>query len=203
MFFPTSLSAFAALVVTCSIPGQALADSTALYDEAAPADAVFVRLLQTEDTTPETITFGGQRLSTDALQSDTYVAISASQLSDTAPGGFYSLVASDASLAVIQEPARATASKVQLLLLNASNEPVRLTLPSRGAEVISAVQPDTAASRAVNPVSVALAVERVSDGAILGAFDVSLARGKNLTFVADLNGARLIENRFGSVLKVK
>jgi hypothetical protein len=180
----------------------AMADDAALYDEAAPADAVFLRVLSDTGEPQRQVEFAGVQLSLGADLLDTYVAISAAHLTGVAAGDYYSIAAGPLGPWAIEEPARETAAKVHLVLVNAGPEPVRLIAPSQGLEVVARLEPGEAASRAVNPVEITLAVERIRDRAVLGRFDVRLSRGQNLTFVAAGASARVIENRFGPVLKL-
>jgi hypothetical protein len=133
------------------------------------------------------------------------LAISAAALpephNDIEAGRYYSLTSSPSAPRLIREPARETAAKVHLILLNTGPAPVRLILPGAGTEVIAPLPAGSAASRAVNPVRATVAVERVSDGQILGRFDLTLTRGQNLTFVVEDDSARLLENRFGPVVR--
>lgn len=183
---------------------QAKADEGALYAEAAPADAVFVRVLEQVPSQSVEFEFDGKSIAFEQDVLNTYVPISASSLTSISQGGMYSVViADDGSTKIIEEPQRDTASKVHLILVNAGTSPVRLIVPGRGMEVVATLEGGQAASRAVNPIEVELAVERVEDGEILNTFDVSLARGQNLTFVAQDDNARLVENTFGPVQHVK
>ncbi len=200
MTFARHLFKLAAFTTAVGITSPTFSDEAALYEEAAPADAVFVRLLQGHQAPMATIPLGGVELSFNDIQKDTYVAISAENLAGVTAGAFYSFVANETGQFLIEEPARETSAKVHLILLNTSDAPVRLVVPQRDIQVVAAINAGEAASRAVNPIETELAVERVSDGFVLGTFNVSLARGQNLTFVANHNGARLIENNFGPVL---
>lgn len=187
--------AVAAAAFLAVIPETSLADEAVLYAEGPPQDAVFVRVLGDAPSVP----FGGMTLSAPA---DTYVAISAADLHGVAAGGHYSLIPqADGSAMMIAEPDRDTAAKVHLFVVNADDAPVRLTAPEHGMEVLAGVETQTAQSRAVNPITVTLAVERISDGAVLGTFDLALARGQNVSFVVQDGAARMIQNLFGPVIK--
>ncbi|MBO9401197.1 alginate O-acetyltransferase AlgF [Shimia sp. R9_3] len=191
---------FAALMATGAAILPLRAEEAALYEAPAPEDAVFVRVLAEFDAADKAITFAGQHLPRGETPADTYVAISAANLSGVRAGSYYSLAAGSSAPVVIEEPARETAAKVHLILVNTATDPVRLIVPTRETEVIAAVTEGAAASRAVNPIAVTLAVQRVSDGALLGTFDLSLSRGQNMSFIASADSARLIENSFGPVL---
>lgn len=193
----TRVSAIIALALSA---GVASADEAALYDAPAPEDAAYVRVLSGYTEIQDAVAFGGVELPANDLAPDTYAVISASELSGVNAGSYHSIVPSQHGAVVIPEPDRDTATKVHLILLNTGAEPVRLIVAGQGMEVIGALETGAAASRAVNPIDVALAVERVSDGERLGVFDVSLSRGQNLTFVAGDLSARMIENAFGPVL---
>ena len=178
------------------------AEDAALYDEAAPSDAVFVRILSSSDAHPLQVVFAGTQLTINNDLTDTYIPISAADLNGARAGGYYSLVDGPVGTLTIEEPARDSAAKVHLLLLNAGPEAVRLIAPSKELEVLAALEPGQVSSRAVNPIEIDLAVQRISDGAVLGVFDVRLSRGQNVTFVAEETSARLIENSFGPTLKL-
>ncbi|KNG93093.1 alginate O-acetyltransferase AlgF [Pseudaestuariivita atlantica] len=195
----TILSGIALMAVTTFPAAPVFADDAALYDAPAPEDAVFVRVLEEFDAPASDAAFMGAPLQLGEDQRDVYVAISAGALEGAVAGSYYSLA--DAGQ-VIEEPQRETAAKVHLILVNAGDAPVRLIVPGRGMEVVAAQAPGASASRAVNPVSATLAVERVTDNAILGTFDVNLARGQNVTFVAGDDAARLVPNSFGPVLSL-
>ncbi len=197
---PVSRVLMAAITCAAVTATQVQADETALYDEAAPSDAVFVRLLAEYDAPGMQVPFGSMTLPLGDAARDTYVAISAAQLSDVIPGSYYSVTSGPSGPQMIAEPQRETAAKVHLILLNTGSSAVRLIVPGPDAEVVGPQSMGEAASRAVNPVSTMLAVERLSDKTILGSFDVTLARGQNLTFVAGDDTARLVENGFGPVL---
>lgn len=200
---PTLCAALFALSLS-ALP--AMADDAALYSEAVPTDAVFVRYLDSGAPKANTFQLAGNDINLADFSDDTYVAISATDLSATGEpieaGSYYSVMATVGGTALISEPARETSAKVHLILVNTAPEAARLIVADAGAEVVGATEEGAAASRAVNPVAATLAVERVSDGEILGRFDVKLARGQNLTFVAGPDGARVIENAFGPVLRV-
>ncbi len=195
----TIRSKLIATAIAC-FAGCAVADEAALYETAAPKDAVFVRVLAEYTQSLSEVPFAGSKLSLSEEQKDTYIAISASDLSDVTAGSFYSIGAGQMDNILIKEPVRKTSNKVHLILMNLGKTPVRLVVPGRDMEVVAPLQSEQAESRAVNPIEVELAVERVSDGTILGAFEVKLSRGQNLTFVATDTSARLIENTFGPVL---
>ena len=187
----------AGLLATTSAAAQ---DS--LYPEAPPDDAVFVRWLGSDDAT--SVPVFGQELRAEPEFGTAYIAISASELSGAEAGVFVTVVSEIGGHAhVINEPPRQDASKVQLLLLNTSADPVRLIAQGPGAEVIAPVATGDAGIRSVNPVAVTLAVERVGDGKVLGSFDLRLSRGRNLTFLALGDGAELIENSFGPVMSLR
>ncbi len=175
----------------------AVADDAALYDTAIPADAAFVRLLSTDGNTTLSTHFAGRQFVIGADLADAYIPVSAAQLSGVAAGSYFSIVAGDKGTKSIAEPPRETAAKIHLLLVNTGPDAVRLVVPEQNLEVVATIGAGQAASRAVNPIDVTLAVERVHDSAVLGVFDVSLSRGQNLSFVVDHASARLIENRFG------
>lgn len=192
-----------AIAIALALTASTAWGDDALYDEAAPADAVFVRVLSEHSDTEKPVSFAGFELPATADRRDTYFAISAANLNGLDAGAYYSVAAGETGAVTIEEPNRETAAKVHLIMLNTGTEAVRLIVPGKDMEVLAALKPGQASSRAVNPIAVNLAVERISDGTILGEFDVRLARGRNLTFVAGSSSARMIENTFGPVLKLK
>ncbi|MCH2164449.1 MAG: alginate O-acetyltransferase AlgF [Marinovum sp.] len=194
-----TLTRSVALLFTLCVPQLAQTDESVLYDAPAPADAVFVRLLDVPKAA-SSIAFGGRILPLMDALADTYTAISASDLSDVAPGGYYSLVSQGDHMAAIEEPPREAVSKVHLIVVNNSLTTVRLIVPGADMEVVGAVEPGASGSRAVNPVNATLAVERISDGTLLEQFDVSLSRGQNVSFIAFKDTARIVKNTFGPVL---
>ena len=202
MIFLDRCSLAVALALMVSIWQPLVADEAALYGEAPPENAAFVRLLSEYAGPESNVFFGGATLSFEDIERDTYVAISAVELPSVSAGEYYSLASGAGGALMIAEPARETAAKVHLILVNAGEEPVRLIVPGPNAEVIASLESGEASSRAVNPVSTPLAVERIRDGHRLGMFEVTLSRGQNLTFVATSNDARLVRNAFGPVLSV-
>lgn len=198
--FPKVMAAIIAPLLTI---GSVAIASDALYPDAAPDDAVFVRVMAQESgEAPSSFQFGGRTLSIPTDAHNTYLAVSAATLEGVEPGSFHTVVSAlNGPAHVISEPARNSASKVHLFLVNASAEPVRLVLSGRDAEVIAPVASGESNSRAVNPVSATLAIERLSDSAILGTFDVTLARGQNQTFLVNGEKATRVANRFGPVIE--
>lgn len=190
-----------ALALALGVTGPASwADDAGLYGDAVPADAAFFRVLAEYPNHEAPIVFAGVDVSSAKDHLDNYVAISAASLGDVKAGTYFSIAGGPGGAMTIQEPDRDTATKVHLILLNTGSSDVRLVVPSKGLEVVAALQPGQSASRAVNPIEIDLAVERVDDGTRLGTFDVSLARGRNLTFIAGQASARMIENSVSHVL---
>lgn len=198
--FRSVLTPCLAAVLATSFAATSHADDTALYAEPAPADAAFVRFIGFASGT--VVDFAGVRFEVPRETATSYVAVSSARLSDVAVGAYVSVLPGEGDAAVrrIDEPARDSRSKVHLLVLNASAEPVHLSTVDGAMQVVGAVAPGQSASRAVNPVSVSLGLFGANDQA-LGSYDVTLRRGQNLSFVVDANGATVIENSFGPVLK--
>lgn len=189
-FSPVSLALGAFLLTAC---GGFAADNT-LYDAPPPEDAAFLRWIE-PGPAPEI--YGIAAL---GAEGDAFHPVSAAATRGAQPGAYYT-AARDAAgaVVVIEEPARPDRSKVQLTLVNLADAPVRLEVAGLAMVVVAETQTGTAAARAVNPVTVTLAVV-TADGAALGRFDVSLRRGQNMTFVARPDGAQMIANRFGPTL---
>lgn len=199
MFRNLSKPCLAALLAT-SFAATSHADDTALYAEPAPADAAFVRFIGFAPGTA--VDFAGVRFAVPQETATSYVAVSSARLNDVASGTYVSVLPGEAGAALrrVDEPARDSRSKVHLLVLNASAEPVHLSTADGAMQVVGQVAPGQAASRAVNPVAVSLGLFG-ADETVLGTYDVTLRRGQNLSFVVDASGTRLIENSFGPVLK--
>lgn len=174
----------------------------ALYPNALPDDAVFVRSFVSQDTTPE---IDGVRIpSLDAATCRDFCALSAADLTTLAPRSYVSVIQThDGSVQVIEEPPRAAKSKVNLLVINAGDHPVRLVVADRDIEVVAPVQPSAAGSRAVNPVTAKLAVTSVDQPTVLATFDVALSRGQDLTFLVNGNDVDMIVDGYGPVLKAE
>lgn len=184
-------------VMGCLVMDQVWADEEALYADRIPADAVFVRAFG--DPAHPQVAFGGRDVAVDAANSGAYTPVSASALSGIAAGGYYSVVVQDDTSSVIHEPERGVASKVHLVLVNASTRPVRLMAPDHNAEVIGQVASGAAGLRGVNPVQAVLAVQAVDTGEVLGSFEVRLRRGQDVSFVVLKDRTRLVENSFAPV----
>ncbi len=168
-----------------------------LYDSPPPVDAIFVRWLepQAHQTGAE---IWGHSVSTD-IGTD-YTAISAATLGQGEPGGFYSVIRADGGAQVIAEPARADRAKVHLFLVSCGGRAVALVVPGRAGStkvtpVIGPLDALGAAGRAVNPVATPLAVIESANQVELARFDLTLARGKNLTFYVCDGQVRMIENQ--------
>ena len=176
------------------------ATDASLYAEAPPDDASFVRFAGFGDA--ESADFAGKTFRLNPDERLAYAPVSSAALSGVAPGT-YATVVRDASGAdhVIREAPRAAASKVSLYLVNATDSALELKLADGSATVIPGVEPMASGMRAVNPVKISFGVFRHGEDAPLATFDVSLRRGQNLTFLAEASGVRLIENRFGAVVK--
>ncbi len=180
------------LIVSLICSPISLAADEELYDAPPPDDAAFVRWIGKE-AAPSVLGL----VSIDS-EGSVYRPVSAAVSEDLKEGAFYS-AAMDASgqLVVLQEPSRSDRTKVHLLLVNLSDQAVRVILVGKNLVVIEETGVNSTGIRAVNPVKVELRVETVS-GSPLGTFEVVLRRGQNLTFVARNGQAELIENRFGT-----
>lgn len=198
MTFPASLPILGACLAVAISAQSCLSDSGALYAEAPPKDAAFVRVLAHNADTSDTVVFGGRALPLQAT--DAFTAVSAAALDGVPAGSLFSVVTTGEDTLTIAEPARPSASKTHLVLVNAGQSPVRLVVADAGIEVVAPVEVGTASLRAVNPVTVSLAVENTVTGATLGKFDVQLRRGQDLTFLAQETTAKLISDSFGPVL---
>ena len=204
MFDRATLKGLSIGLALAACATTALGDDSALYAEALPDDAVFVRALSPDGPDALAVALGGRTLHLDPNEAGAYSAVSAAHLDGIRPGSFFSVVSThDGTDLLISEPPRKARDKVHLILINAGADPVRLVVPDHAMEVVAPVKHGEAGSRPVNPVAAKLAVERVSDAVVLAEFDLRLSRGQNLTFFARDGDAQLIENSFGPELKLK
>jgi hypothetical protein len=187
----------AAALSTCT---PALASDTSLYAEALPADASFVRFVGFDGQ--DSADFAGFTFDLIREDADKYIPVSASYLSNIGSGSFISILrAHNGSIRAIHETSRTRKSKVALLLVNGTDTPLELRLADGSVAVIEDVEPATSALREVNPVAITLGVFAVDQKTPLATFDVALRRGQNLSFLADENGVRMIENQFAPLAK--
>jgi hypothetical protein len=186
--------AFAGTALLSGFASAEAADN-ALYGAPLPDDAAFVRWLDAPEGSNR-MAFGAAF--GPAAQDDTaYAAVSAAHVSGAVAGGYYSIINGQ----TVVEPARTDATKVHLILLNADDSPARIMVADKDMQVIGDTAPGAAASRAVNPISVALAIVDATSGAELGRFDVALRRNQNITFLVHNGQVDMIQNGFGAVLK--
>ncbi len=189
----------AAAVAACVMAATAVfadTDEAALYAPELPSDAIFLRWVDTDVPLPAL----GLPHQPVAGQ-EAYRPLSARHLSGAEPGAFYSVLAGPEGTArLVEEPARGQKSKVHLILLNASGQPVRLVLADAGHEVIQQTNAFASGGRMVNPVSARLAV-LADDDSPLGEVAVRLRRGQNVTVLVTDEGVRLIENQIGDLLE--
>ncbi|MEM7268084.1 MAG: alginate O-acetyltransferase AlgF [Pseudomonadota bacterium] len=189
--------AAAALALSAS---TALATDTALYPEAPPADASFVRFAGFgEDASA---VFAGKTFDLKSEERLAYIPVSSAALEGVDPGAYITVARDgDGGQKAIAEDPRAAASKVSLFLVNATHKRLELKLADGSVTVIDTVEPMSSGLRAVNPVAISLGVFGEDGDAPLATYEVSLHRGQNLTFLAEPSGVRLVENRFGAVAK--
>ena len=185
------LAAFA-LVFSFGAVSPAKADD-ALYGAAVPGDAVFVRQFGSTDG----VRIFGRNFRAEEMPDETFVAISASSLNGAVPGTFYSLVGQASNAPLIAEPGREKNGKVHLVFVNASGAPARLLIQDNGTEVIAWTNPGEATSRAVNPVTVTLAVEG-QEGIM--PVEAKLRRGQNVSILVTDGNARIVPDTFGPVI---
>lgn len=174
-----------AALMCCGLPSVTLAENEdALYGAPVPEGAVFLRALAPLD--PQFEIFG-QRLEATALASGAFasgafVAIAPDVLPSVPPGAHYSVhLSTGGDLIATQEPDREDPTKVALTLLNVDAPWAELRVAGGGPVVIAKTPANDAKARGVNPVQVTLEV--VTDTTTT-AFDVTLRRKQNLTFVA-------------------
>lgn len=199
--FKSSLSHLSVVaVLLLASPSFSATDEAALYDAPLPADAIFLRWLDTgagSVPAPDELTLSHQP----EQGQEAYHPLSASHLQGAKPGRYYTIVrGADGAGRVIAEPERGQKSKVHITLLNASPQPVRLVLAGAGHEVIQQTDAFASGGRLVNPVAAKLAVLG-DDGQPLGEVAVRLRRGQNVTVLVTENDVRLIENAIGPLLE--
>lgn len=176
----------------------AFAADTSLYPEAAPVDASFVRFVGFDGQ--DTATFAGKSFSLPAEEEFAYVPVSSALLEDTPAGSFVTVVHTpDGTMQTITEAGRTQNAKVFLILVNATDKELELRLADGSVAVIEGVASMEANQRGVNPVAIELGVFAKDDPTPLATFDVALRRGQNLSFIAEPNGVRLVENSFAAV----
>lgn len=181
------------LILTASI---VRANEAALYPDPPPKDASFVRFLGFE--ADENASFAGKYFKLRYEDRQAYLPVSSAALNNIPAGSFYTVVKGpDGTTFVIAEPPRGDATQVYLLVVNGSEHALDLKLADGSVPVILNVASMTSRLRPVNPVKIGLGVFIANRLDPLARFDVALRRGQNLTFYADENGVRLIENRFG------
>ncbi|MEL7463867.1 MAG: alginate O-acetyltransferase AlgF [Pseudomonadota bacterium] len=191
---------FYAIAVLGFSASAGFATDASLYAEAPPEDASFVRFVGFDGA--ETAEFSGKTFALNADEMFAYAPVSAAALQNVAPGGYFTVVRNDAGDAhVISEAPRAAASKVSLYLINATDDALELKLADGSVTVIDAVDPMQSGLRAVNPIAISLGVFRHGEDAPVATFDVSLRRGQNVSVLADPGSVRLVEHRFGAVVK--
>ncbi len=171
-------------------------DEDALYGEALPADAVFIRHIGDADFPIQKL---GHTFTANDFEATAYTAVAAGLLDDAEAGSFYTLLSDGNQTQLIKEPSRDDRSKVHLFLLNAGETEAHLIVADGGQEVIPNVPTGEIATRAVNPLAITLAV---ATGANTRDFDVVLRRGVNVTFMAEGGQVRLIEHEFGRVISL-
>jgi hypothetical protein len=195
-----SLGAVLALAVSMAAPATAAGDD-ALYDQIPPEDAVFIRSFAADAPAQVLGPLPAAVVAQIAEGAEVYSSLSAGEFAFPEPGRYYAIVADGAgTLHLVPEPERADRSKVRVILVNASGQEVRVTAPDHGMEVVAATPPLGAASRAVNPIDVVLAVENPASGAVLGTMDLSLRRGQNVTILVHADRVEVVEEAFGPVI---
>ena len=181
----------------------AAAQDEGLYAPAPPADAAFVRILNTTraEITPTlgdasfgALAYGKVSPYRVVLQGD--ADLNAGNVTDTLilqAGRFYTVTVGE-SATLTQDPTLENRAQTLLLLYNASGEPVNLKTADGSTDVIPDVAPGEVGSIPVNPISVAFGAFRGS--AALTAFDeVQLERSAAYsTFVLPDDTAVFVQN---------
>ena len=176
------------------------ADDNSLYAEAFPNDVSFVRFVGFDGK--NSAIFSGFKFDLTAEAADKYIPVSAAQLSDVDAGTYTSILrTADGTFQTIDEAKRSRQSKVSLFLVNGTKAALELRLADGSVGVIEDVDPATSGLREVNPVAINLGVFKKGQSTSLATFDVVLQRGQNISFIADVNGVRLVENEFAPLAK--
>ena len=191
----------AKLLATCLLTSNPVfADDNGLYAEALPNDVSFVRFVGFDYK--NSAIFAGFKFDLTADITDKYIPVSAAQLSDVDAGTYTSILrTADGTFQTIDEAKRTRQSKVSLFLVNGTKAALELRLADGSVGVIEDVDPATSGLREVNPVAINLGVFKKSQSTPLATFDVVLQRGQNISFIADVNGVRLVENEFAPLAK--
>ena len=177
------------------------ANEDALYDQVPPEDAVFIRHFAEGTAAQDVGPLPAEIVTRIAKGASVYSSLSAGEFSFSAPDRYYAIVADGAGkLHLVPEPERADRSKVHVILVNGTDAEVRVTAPDHGLEVVGPTAPLSAASRAVNPIDVVLAVETPEVDAVLETLDLRLRRGQNVTILVRSNGVDVIEDAYGPVI---
>ena len=186
----------AAAILTTVSPADA--NDEALYGAAVPEDAVFVRFLTDRPT--NVLTAFGWTFEP-ASEQASYSVVSSALLSEAPASQFNTVVVSaEGEEIIISEPDRTSASKVHLLLLNATENAVSLVANGGALEVISSTTFGSANIRAVNPIKAELSVVQSPSQTVLDTFEVSLRRGEDLSFIVTDDGVELVPTSYGAVI---
>lgn len=183
--------------------GWTAAQDEGLYAPAPPADAAFVRVLNTGqgevtptlgDTSFQALLYGKVSPYRVVLQGD--ADLSAGNVTDTLSlqaGRFYTVIVGE-SASLLEDPTLENRAQTLLLLYNASSEPVNLKTADGATDVIPDVLPGEVGSIPVNPISVAFGAFSGDDA--LTTFDeVQLERSAAYsTFVLPDDTATFVQN---------
>ncbi len=183
--------------------GWAAAQDEGLYAPAPPADAAFVRILNTNqgETTPtlgdtsfQALAYGKVSPYRVVLQGN--ADLSAGNVTDTLTlqaGRFYTVIIGD-SATLIEDPTLDNRAQTLLLLYNTSAKPVNLKTADGSTAVIPDVAPGEVGSIPVNPISVAFGAFRGS-AALTTFAEVQLERSAAYsTFVLPDDTAVFVQN---------
>ena len=194
----TRFPAMIAVLGLSMMPFATFASDNSLYAEAAPDDASFLRFVGFADA-PQA-SFAGKTFTLNADDRDAYIPVSSAKLTGVTPGSYLTIIRQPSgSATAIAEAPRPNRSKIALVLVNATDQPLDLRLADGSVAVLDNVAPMSSDLRPVNPVQLALGVFAEDGTTPLATFDVAMKRGQNLTFLADADGIRLIEHRFAAV----
>ncbi len=183
------------IIAACLGAGSLSAEEEdALYGDALPADAVFIRQFGAAEFP---ILALGRPFTQGDFDATAYTAVSAETLENAEPGSFYTILSNGVETRLIHEPSRDDRSRVHLFLLNADEMDASLVVAEGGPEVIANVPTGQIETRPVNPLAVALSVET---GFGTNNFDVVLRRGGNVTFLVQDGEVHLVEHRFGPII---
>ncbi|MFC4455922.1 alginate O-acetyltransferase AlgF [Deinococcus sonorensis] len=185
-------------------------DTTSLYAPAPPPNSAFVRLINATATAASG-TIGSSAVTAAKAGVGTYQIIpqgavsvhvgSVTQQVNVSAGKFYSLVWTGKTFRLMDDPNADNRAKALLVVYNLSSTPlIDLATADGKTRVLEGVAPMTSANRAVNGITVDLAV--FNQNKALATFKkTQLERGSAYAIVVTENGATLTQSSTASMPK--